>query len=405
MSTQWLRTGALVVWIALFGALDWAARRPPAQEGPLPAIAAVDPLQATEVTLSQGGQRLRLTRSEEGWRVGGASADPAAVQGLLLPLRLGVPMERVAPAGSPAWYGLDDPVEVQVEGATAARWWLGDPAPGGGTYLRLPGDDRVFVAHLGGRWRYTADPAGFRDQRVLGRRPEALAEVQLPDGARLVRGEGWTVDGHPADQPRAEQLAADLAGLRGSALVSAPGEGLPVALRWGDGLEQVLLLGEDSAGALAWVEGASEAWRISGRLLDEVRRPAGWWDDHQLLGFEREQARRLILEQGASRVVLALSAADSSWRAVEPEGLAVELREAMATVRVLSDLHAEALLPAGSPLPHSSERMTAELAGGRSATLFLGPEEGEWVLAWSDPQRIGRIPSATARALRRAWSR
>jgi hypothetical protein len=136
----------------------------------------VERAKVKELTLTRGGESVRLVREGEGWRLTApttAPADTEAVNGLLGALE-GLELDAVAedkPAAL-APFGLDPPktkLQATVEGASAPlELLIGDEVPAaGGVYAKKPAETRVIVIPSWSASSLDKKPFDLRDRDLL----------------------------------------------------------------------------------------------------------------------------------------------------------------------------------------------------------------------------------------------
>ena len=434
------RTWVLVGALAVLGLADVVAHHTgPADAADLPRIEAVALEEATRLVLDRGDDRVVIERRGEDWYLTTPwefRADRALVVALLKTLRKGVDMELRVDEGDLEPYGLSGmaAIRVQVEGADGplADLVVGFNTAGGATFVRFPDDEAVYRAHIGGRHRFERPAAAWRDHMVLGTNPDGVSGLRLvlPDGQLVLQreveldasdrpqpGPWFEVRGFDIDQARADELASSLATLRASEILSAEhpaGLETPVAQVGVDlvsGASVSLAFGRTADGTFAQRSDGPEVFRVAGSVADRLRAPVRTWEDRTLLTVDRGQVHRLTLDEAGLRTVLERDPADSSWSVLQPANLDVDLREAMAAVRILSDLRAEQvadLTPAEAGFP-SGTRITVAVFSGEEATVEVGaapPDDPSrrYVRTSQLPERVGLVSVRTITALKRAFS-
>ncbi|MSR22068.1 MAG: DUF4340 domain-containing protein [Gemmatimonadetes bacterium] len=214
MSTRTLAIvlGSLVALLALYGIVRLVdSRGAPASDGATAladVLAEVDPGGVSSMEITGGAVPITLQRGSTGWTANGFAADTVAVRQLieaLTDVSVGALVssnpgnhDRLGVAGANARQ-----LQVTGEGGAQVTIAVGRPAPGGGTYVRLPSSDQVFLlssglriaAELGGglgRWRdrTLAQVDTAQVSRIAIERDGSWTELVRTDG-------GWTVEGRP----------------------------------------------------------------------------------------------------------------------------------------------------------------------------------------------------------------
>lgn len=169
------------------------------------------------------GSSVELTRSGDGWTANGFPADPAAVSRLLdiLPdLEIGD-----LTASNPDNH---DRMGVSVESAVTVTFTVGGDERAllvgksgrrfGTAYVRLPGEDDVYLLDGDLRAQLTRDLDSWRDRTMVRIDSAAVARIVVQRGTRsyaLERGDtAWTfADGGPAQAPVVNGILAELSAL------------------------------------------------------------------------------------------------------------------------------------------------------------------------------------------------
>ncbi len=282
---------ALVVVVVLGGGLMFAARNIGAHrpEGAIVGIFdGLSPASVSAVRMAQNGDTIALVRRDRGWTVNGWDADSSAVAGLFATLR----EARIGDiaASNPADHarlGVADSsaskITFETEGP-ARTLLVGGAGPRyGTTYVRLAGDDTVYLAEAGDlRARMDRSSVDWRNKRVAHVDTAAVTRVEIArghEGSSLVRGDSaWSVagDGKAAD-PAVKDMLSGLADLRADAFLTAADSiaALPEAVTVtalgvsGDTLA-ALHFGDGTTDRWARVRGDSVLYRVRGALVDQV---------------------------------------------------------------------------------------------------------------------------------------
>jgi hypothetical protein len=296
-----------VVALFLLGLLlPQGGRETRAEEAPLLPLSS--PAELSEIEIQAGGHALALRRKDGGWeareggRVWPASSDRAeALAALLAGLRRGR-LVSSDPARR-AELGLEGgPLLVlrRGEGRPELRLRVGGRAPGGQEdYVSLEGQPEVYLVRGNLSILLAQDRAYWLNLYVFPDevRGETIARVvvrgAVPTGeGDLIRGgytlarsgEGWTLDGAPADAAAAQAMAEGLAQLEGEDLLEAaaapsgPGPaspgGLEAAVSTLDGHSWSFRARWEGNRLLLRASGSPWVYPVNPRLLARAIRPA-----------------------------------------------------------------------------------------------------------------------------------
>jgi len=276
---------ALVIVVALWGGVTVLSGK----GGPRPAtgkIASVlDGLtegSVSAVRMARGGDTTTLRRESDGWRVNGWDADSTAVAGLfsmLADTRIGdlvatnpANHARMGVSEDSAWtvvFDLDGGSRTLLVGARGPRY--------GTAYVRMPGEDAVYLADGDLRARMDRSVTDWRNRRMAAVDTSEVARIEVDRGGApyaIVRADStWTLEGGArADSSAVDAVLGALADVRadgfatqGDSIASLPEE---VALR-------VFSPAGDTLAALSCGEGAGTRWaRARGDSI--VYTVSGW---------------------------------------------------------------------------------------------------------------------------------
>lgn len=214
---------AAIVLLVLAGVLYWSQHHKPKEtaSGTTPAILKIDPATVTSLTVKQkGAEPVTLTRSgATKWEITSPSqfpADSSTVSSMLsslAPLNSDTIVEE-QPTNL-ANYGLSDPsLEVDVTGkdSKTSRLLFGDDAPtGGGVYVQLAGNPRVFTAGSYVRNSLSKSLADLRDKRLLpvdssavssidlDRKDEDITFARIKSGWQIEKPQSYRTDNYQVD--------------------------------------------------------------------------------------------------------------------------------------------------------------------------------------------------------------
>ncbi len=212
----------------------------------------------TEVQIAEGGDAkddasVTLTKTGAGWVVAERSDYPADADKLDELLRELAALEIADVVSVTGLHQVelgvgDDDYTRKVTLTTAGGdtvLYLGTSGRGSSTHTRVGGEDRVLAVRDFSSWRVAARPDGWVQRTIVDVDPATVTTLELVrDGAVLAltrEGEGWLVDGAPADGEAVDKLLAKaakqtLSKVAGAADGVAPGELLQVRLSTPDGV-------------------------------------------------------------------------------------------------------------------------------------------------------------------------
>jgi hypothetical protein len=188
--------------------------------------------------LERDGETTTLLRGDDGWTVDGFRADPDIVSAML-----GVVDEATIGdlvATNPANH---DRMGVSLDSAISATFTAGSEERTiligksgrrfGTAYVRLPGEDEVWLLEGDLRAQLSRGVDAWRDRAVVAVDTAVVARIVVEregDGYALVRGDStWTFDGGAdANQPAVKAILSELARLMASGFVAA-GDSLAAA--------------------------------------------------------------------------------------------------------------------------------------------------------------------------------
>lgn len=281
---------ALVVVVLLWGGVTVLSGKG-GPEAPSGEIAGVfDGLTAGSVSavhMTRDADTVTLRREGSGWRVNGWDADSAAVAGLFATLadtHIG-DLAATNPANH-ARMGVSEDSAWTVafdENGGSRTLLVGARGPRYGTaYVRLPGEDEVYLAEGDLRARMDRSVTDWRNKRLVAVDTAEVARIEVDRGDApytLVRADStWTLEGGAqADSSTVNAVLDALANVRadgfavqGDSIASLPEE---IALRafspTGDTLA-ALSFGEGSGTRWARARGDSILYTLSGWRVDRM---------------------------------------------------------------------------------------------------------------------------------------
>jgi hypothetical protein len=169
------------------------------------------------------GDTIRLEPSPEGWLVNGYLADDALVDQFWTGIQSATVADLVAtnPTNHERLGVSEELASLldleQVQGDTLSVL-MGNPGPGwSDVYGRLRGEDDVYLIRGNLRSAATRTVSQWRDKHIAALDTAMVSRIQVEVdgvGSTLSRaGEGWTVDGEPADPGRVRSILSELARL------------------------------------------------------------------------------------------------------------------------------------------------------------------------------------------------
>lgn len=376
----------------------------------LPTLAAVSKDEIRRVEVSNAVEKIVLEAIREEGASGEAEpvwhlrapitgdADQAAVRALLLGFRKELPLDvKVDEASGEklAEYGLDAGSAIVVELFGAGEepklsFILGKDAPGGSSFVRLPGSDAVYRARVGGRHRFERPPAAWRNRVLLGFPVEDARSLRIsragaePYSLTRVDGGPWALSpaaDFPVDQDAVEGALKALSGLKAGELLdpsvdggfSPPAATAEVVLA--DGRTLKLELGAAATEGAAIVRAGAVVGRVAAGPVARLRAAPGDWRDLRLLAFAREEVDTLRLAMGGEEVILQQDLASGLWRAIQPANVDIDVKLVFFAINTMAELKGERLVegdPAALGLSPPRFTVTARLIGGAEQTLRVG---------------------------------
>lgn len=396
----------------------------------LPALAAVGKDEVRRVEISTALEKVILEAevetgadgaSEVVWYLAGPHAglaDQAAVKALILGFRKELPLDVKVDAGTGdtlADYGLDagNGIVVELFGAgpePQVSFVLGKDAPGGSSFLRLPGSDAIYRARVGGRPRYQRPAAAWRNRVLLGFEEPAVQSfvIERPEREPLrftrAEGGGWAMSPDLGWSPDAGALAATLAGLgalKAGELLEPGFDGgfsPPLAtaqVSLSDGRALRLELGSRAAEGAAYVRADKLVGKVARGPLARLLLEPKDWRDHTMFSFRRDEVDTLRYRSGADEVILQQDLASGLWRVIQPQNVDIDVKLVFFAVNTMAELRGDALLelpPEAVGLVPPAQTITARMIGGREAVLQLGPPIKDAQGRLSYPARAGDSP-------------
>jgi hypothetical protein len=398
--TWWLLGAVLLLGAMDLGVHAWRWWSQPAPIAPLPSF---DPADAARITITSTAQTLTLERDGDRWRIAApveAPADRIEVETLLADLSTGRRPDARIPDADRETYGLDGGEEVAVEVAAHDGVLLslvvGEDAGGESTWVRIPGDDDVLRAPIGGRARLSRPAGAWRDRTVTDLDPALVQGVVIQWDDRNVRtartADGWSGD---VDAPTIDRVVALAAGLRAEEVMAGERDNERRILLALEGPQPVSLeLGRSGGLWTVRREGDPTVWRIDGALPALLSDPEAL-ASRTLWKEDPEAVRRVTLERDGGTVEIVRAGA--SFRAVRPAHLELDPQRVGALVAFLAAPRVDAWMAVDAGRPRRTWRVDL---GDRTRVLELGPDADQvWVRDAADPTRIGVLPVGTVRRI------
>ncbi len=397
----------------------------------LPELPGIDKDSVTRVELTVGVRdRIALEgQVDTGWKMVqpfAADADRILVRSLLNQFLDPVVMDTRVDSGDRDTYGLDQSNRILVELFTggdvpALSVNVGYDLPGGVSFVRLPDDEGIYRAKVGGRRRVDKAAKGWVDRMILEEAVEGISGITLttPDETvDLVRepsGEigmdgsvelgPWSLVGEPGfdlDQKTVDSTARSLAKFRAGEILSPEFEGgwaqpaATVTVRFVDGRSTTLTFGNRTLDGAAFVrqDDARDVYRISETYLRGVTRSRGDFASLQVMDFSQDQVSGLKLIDGGVPVRI-VRLESGSWQVTEPANVYTDVKLVFFSVNTLGDLRAVErvdLSPADAGLEPPSMTVTIDRADGRQQVLELGDRIAR---ERSRPLWYARVPGET----------
>jgi Domain of unknown function (DUF4340) len=383
---------AAVVLLALAGALYWSQHHsekesPASTAGATPAILKIDPATVTALTVKlKGAQAVTLTRSGTAqWRItapGDFPADSGTVSGMLsslAPLNSETVVEDHAT--NLAEFGLGDPsLEVDVTGKDnkTSRLLLGDDAPtGGGIYVALAGDPRVFTAGSYIKTSLNKSLSDLRDKRLLPIDASSVSSFDLirkgqDIGFARVQS-GWQIEKpqpYRTDNFQVDDLLQQITGAKWDGAVLADdaaknfARATPLAtvkLTGSSGNDRLEIRKEkdDSYAKSSAIPGA---WKVdassASSLRQDLDRSLDDFRNKQLFDFGYADPEKIEYHSGATSIVL--SRTGNAWTS---DGKKMDSDSVEAVVTALRDMAASKFVDSGFTSPQIDVTVTS--GGGK----------------------------------------
>ena len=392
-----LRSLILLILIAIplgwFAYRDW--QKPAGEEGPKKdKVFAVEADKIEEIALtSESGERTRLQKSGEGWKVVAptvAEPDAAEVAGItsnLSSLELG----RVVDENPPDLkeYGLAQPrIEVSFKSAGQEHALLigQKTPPASDLYAKRRGDNKVFLipAHLESTFNKTAFE--LRDKAVMKVDRDKLDALEFSAGGkttRFVKPSGEWQIATPvqarADLSAIEALVSRLSGLQMKSVVDVPeadgrkyGLDKPAAtVKFGTGSSQATLaLGGPAAEGTVYARDLSRpvVFTVESSILDELKKDPSEYRQKDLFDARSFNATRLEIVRGGQTYTFEKTKGknkegqdEEKWRQLTPQARELDQASFDALLSALTNMRASSFVDAPAAKALASPELTVSI--------------------------------------------
>jgi hypothetical protein len=374
-----------------------------------------------------------------------AQADRILVRSLLNLFQEDLPMDTRVDSGDRKTYGLDLANRILLELFTggevpAMSVNVGASLPGGVSFVRLPDDEGIYRAKVGGRRRLDKAAKAWVDRMIVEQDVDQIISLELvtPDSDLLFTREPsgelemggnvalgpWTLAADPGfdlDQRTVESAVKSLIRFRAGEILSSEFEGgfarpaATVTLRTTEGEATVLIFGNRTIDGAAFLRknGAPEVYRISETYLNGVTRTREDFASLQILNFTQESVAALRLEDGGITVRV-MHKKSGSWEITEPPNVYTDIKAVFFAVNTLGDLRA--LEPASlsadeAGLLPPSMQITIDMKNGQQTVLEIGDRFARprsrplWYARIAGTERIFVLRSDTVSKIRQGFGR
>jgi hypothetical protein len=378
---------AAALLLVLAGVLYWSQHHKPKETSSsttTPAILTIDPATVTHFAVAQkGAPPVTLDRTGANqWRITAPADYPAdrsivsSMLSSLAPLNSDSVVED-HPANL-ADYGLSDPsLEVDVTGKNKKtdRLLFGDDAPtGGGVYVQLAGNPRVFTAGSSAKSSLNKSLGDLRDKRLLpvdsstvssidlDRKGQAITFARIKNGWQIEKPQSYRTDNYQVDD-----LLSQLTGAKWDPSVNAEdaardfSHAKPVATvkLTGSSGTDTLEVRKEKDDSYAKSSAIPGVWKIdsgSASSLDQdLERGLDDFRNKQLFDFGYADPDKIEYHSGATSIMLARAGND--WTS---NGKKMDANSAEALVSAIRDLSAFKFVTAGFTTPTIDLTVTSD---------------------------------------------
>lgn len=326
-------------WLAVlaFGvllAVVLATREGEVNEGvPHFSLPALGEVTAVEIS---GAHAAKLQLANGAWTASGHPADAAQVKSLVDALQALKAGDFVTQKPEKhAELEVDDAkgTRVQVAAAAGPGWAVvfGKPAKSGGAYVRVQGQDAVFITQSSAAHLVRREPSAWRSKAIATAPLADIAKVTVAKGGgslSLVAAAdgGFALDPAPPpgfrfDGAAASRLVGQLASLTALGFsdggVAAPEVAVKAELRSGKAVSLTLGARQPDGAVPLAVEGDPQTYLVPGWTADALARSLEDLRDTTLLSFEPEKVSRVRIAAGGQTTELAKEG--GGWKVVQPK--------------------------------------------------------------------------------------
>ncbi len=414
------RTWQLLALLAALIAIDIGVHRTDSSNTDvLPLLGGFSASDVDELAITSVEGTVRLARSDDGWEVTHPythDADDALVQTIIATLSAGVQPDARVDEGDLERYGLTASQQVLVElsgvGQLVSALYVGGNAGGGVSFVRLPDDQTVYRARIGGRSRYHRPAGGWRNLQVFSFQPAAVVNIDIESGGTKVtfsRGDnGWSGAGLDGELIAAlPERLGELRATRVMAPESVEGFDGRLTLTMDAGPPVVFDFATQGDIGVIRTETDGPLYQVPAALTVLLTNGQDAFADRTLLRVDLATVTELTLETPEQRSIIRRDPRTEAWVPVRPANMDIDSRRAMdaarylATFRVMDFVQISA---SGAGFP-GDLRMSVNQSG----LEFGGPgpersgQQTLYVRAVQDPGRIGIIDARVPVALKSAW--
>ncbi len=416
---------AAAVLLVLAGVLYWSEHHKPketASSTATPAIVKIDPAAVTNFTVKQkGAPPVALVRSGANqWKItapGDYPADSTTVSSMLSslsPLNSDSVVEDHA--ANLAEYGLSDPsLEVDVTGKDnkADRLLFGDDAPtGGGVYVQLAGNPRVYTAGSYVRSSLNKSLGDLRDKRLLpvdsssvssidfDRKSQSVTFARIKNGWQIEKPETYRTDNYQVDD-----LLSQVTGAKWDPSVSTDdaardfSNATPVATvkLTGSSGNDTLEVRKEKDDYYAKSSAIPGAWKIDSSsaspLAADLDRSLDDFRNKQLFDFGYADPEKIEYHSGTTSIVLSRTGND--WMS---NGKKMDTNSAEGLVTAVRDLAASKFVTSGFSSPSIDLTVTSD-NGKRVEKVQIQKAEDGAIAKRDDGPSLYSLDSATVSGL------
>lgn len=445
------KTWLLLALVLGLGVANLIVLPAPAQEV-VEIIPALMPEKVSRVEISTPLEKLVMQRGSmdkdnpefSRWRILSpvqADADAAQITAMLRLFAPGIKLEARVDQGNLKNYGLEDQdaklLELFTDGdVPTISVVVGRNAIGATSFIRLPGEDEVYRADVGGRGRYDRGAADWRNRQVLDLKPEEVSRFSLKRGTEVlnfVRGPSTETDKagkllpgdfvlegstFPVDAQLLDAIVNATSRVRAGAFQNpdydggfdAPSAELTLTMK--DGSSHNLILGSrsNSEASFLKVDAIPDILRVSSQPARLLTLPLEAMRDRALLRFTRSDVSKISLVESGLTVVLQPVPDTEHWNVIQPANFDVDQRAAEQMLSILSEFRADGQAADNAFAP-SGARIEVIYDDGHKSVIELGQSEkdqnGQLMVRMrvSGKEGIFLLKDVNVQALRHAFGR